>query len=205
MPDLVSFLPIAVIVVVVPGVDMAFVTNNTISWGQRSGLMTTAGILTGVGIHATAAALGLSAIVAASASAYQVVKLAGAVYLVGLGIRGLLTARSPRSATELAEPPGRQSPFLQGLTTNVLNPKLAVFFLSLMPQFVVRSAPALPQLALLSLVFLIIGASWLLAYVAAISRVGSVIQRPVVTRTIDAIFGSVLIALGLRLAFLDGV
>ncbi len=203
MPDILPFLLVALLVVVVPGVDMALVTRNTVRGGRRAGFVTTAGILAGVCMHATAAILGLSAIIAASASAYQVVKLAGAVYLIGLGVRGLLAARSARPVTMPIEPRIERSPFLEGFMTNVLNPKLAVFFLSLMPQFVVSSSPALPQLALLSAVFLVVGAAWLTVYVTTIDRVGAMLRRPSMSRAIDAISGTVLLALGLRLALLD--
>lgn len=203
MPDLLPFLVVAVVVVVVPGVDMALVTRNTVRGDRRSGLITTLGILCGVCVHAIAAMLGLSAIVATSASAFQAVKIAGAVYLIALGIRSLLAAKSPRSTTSPAEPPRRGNPFLEGFVTNVLNPKLAVFFLSLMPQFVVESAATLPQLAVLSLVFLVSGAAWLTFYVTAIDRIRPVMERPAIGRVIDAVFGFVLVGLGAQLAAVD--
>ena len=182
---------------------MALVTRNTVAGGQRSGFITTAGILTGVCLHATAAILGLSAVLAASASAYQVVKFAGAVYLIGLGIRSLIAARSVGSATDTAQPMTGKSPFLEGFLTNALNPKLVVFFLSLMPQFVMDSRPALPQLLLLSAVFLVVGAVWLTLYVTIIDRVSFVLHRPSVRRAIDVVSGTVLTVLGIRLAWQD--
>jgi threonine/homoserine/homoserine lactone efflux protein len=185
------FLVVAVIVVVTPGVDMALVTKNALLHGRRAALGSAFGVNVGIALWTLAAALGVAALVRASAAAFDVVKLAGAVYLVYLGIQAL------RRRERIAVAGQRMSPFRQGLISNALNPKIAVFFTSLLPQF----GHSLPALLLLGALFNAIGLVWLTGYALAAARGRAALQRPRVRAALDAISGIVLVGLGVRLAF----
>jgi threonine/homoserine/homoserine lactone efflux protein len=186
-----AFAAVAAVVVVTPGVDMALVTKNALVHGRRAALATAAGVNVGIALWTLAAALGLAALVATSAAAFAVLKLAGAAYLVYLGSRALVR----RGAVEhvRASPAG---PLRQGLVSNLLNPKIAVFFTSLLPQF----GSSLGQLVLLGALFNLFGVVWLTAFALAAARGRRVLARPRVRATLDAVSGIVLVGLGVRLA-----
>jgi threonine/homoserine/homoserine lactone efflux protein len=163
-----SFVAVAAIIVIVPGADMALVARNTLAGGRPAGLRTATGTLLGLGVHAGAALIGLSAVIAASATAFNVVRLVGASYLVWLGLQTLWATRKRSQPITVDEhnrsrnmPRTVQAPLVQGILTNVLNPKLALFFLSFLPQFVDTSRPATPQIAVLTGTFIVMGAIWL--------------------------------------------
>ena len=185
------FLVVAVIVVVTPGVDMALVTKNALLHGRRAALATAFGVNVGIALWTLAAALGVAAVVRASAEAFDVVKFAGALYLVYLGIRAL------RRREHVAVAGHRTSPFRQGLISNALNPKIAVFFTSLLPQF----GHSLPALLLLGALFNLIGIVWLTVYAVAAARGRAVLRRPRVRAALDYVGGVVFVGLGVRLAF----
>jgi threonine/homoserine/homoserine lactone efflux protein len=156
-----------------------------------------------VGLLAWTAAsvIGLVALLATSSAAFTVVKLAGAAYLVYLGIRTLLSLRTPRAE----ESPPRSaiamgSPFRQGLLTNLLNPKIAVLFTSLIPQFVSPGPSATLQSLFLAGVFSTIGLAWLVSYALLASAAAGWLRRPRVKRVLNAVTGVVLVGLGVRLA-----
>jgi RhtB (resistance to homoserine/threonine) family protein len=195
------FLAVAAIVIITPGVDMALVTRNALMHGRRAALLTALGINLGILFWVMAAALGLAALVATSAAAFAVVKFAGAVYLIYLGFQ---TFRSARTRRQMDQPPAHPAPsgqkaFRQGIASNLLNPKIAVFFTSLLPQFV-GAHGSTANLLLLGLLFNAMGVCWLLCYAAAAARGRSVLVRPRVKRTLDRLTGFVLIGLGVRLA-----
>jgi threonine/homoserine/homoserine lactone efflux protein len=149
----------------------------------------------GIFLWSLAAALGLAAVIAASAPAFTAIKLVGAAYLVYLGLRTLL--RPQRRPTVVR----RGSSFRQGLASNLLNPKIAVFFTSLLPQFVDAQHAQPLDLLLLGLLFNCIGVAWLLAYAELAARGRDVLRRPRVKRALDRVSGIALVALGVRLAF----
>ena len=198
-----SFVAVATIIVVVPGPDMALVARNTLAGGRSAGLRTATGTLLGLSIHAGAALVGLSVVIAASATAFNMVKLAGAAYLIWLGLETLWTTRK-RDVLDVGRSPSlprvAAAPLVQGILTNVLNPKLAVFFLSFLPQFVDPSMPATPQILLLASTFIAMGAIWLVLYVVAVEHLAGVLTRPAVKRWLDRVIGTTLVALGIRLA-----
>jgi RhtB (resistance to homoserine/threonine) family protein len=200
-----AFLAVAAVVVVTPGVDMALVTKNALLHGRRAALATAWGINTGIVLWTAAAALGVAAVVRESAAAFTVVKLAGAAYLVYLGVQALRAARrraptSPLSASPAASL-GARGAFRQGLVSNLLNPKIAVFFTSVLPQFIDNGESALPKLLLLGALFSAIGLAWLTAYAIATARGRAILQRTRVKAALDSLSGIVLIGLGVRLAF----
>jgi threonine/homoserine/homoserine lactone efflux protein len=194
------FLAVAAIVVITPGVDMALVTRNALMHGRRAAVMTAFGINVGI-LFWVAAVLGLAAVVSTSATAFAAIKLAGAAYLVYLGVQALRSARAHRPESEpipRSAPSGRLA-FRQGLVSNILNPKIAVFFTSLLPQFVgVHGSGG--DLLVLGLLFNAMGVGWLLCYATAVARGRNVLVRPHVRRTLDRVSGLVLVGLGTRLA-----
>lgn len=193
---LLPFLAVSAIVVVTPGVDMALVTKNALLHGRRSARATALGVNLGIFIWTLAAALGLAAVIAASAAAFTAIKLAGAAYLVYLGVRTLVGSHEPVAA---AAPRGNA--FRQGLASNLLNPKIAVFFTSLLPQFV-DARHAQPQdLLLLGVLFNCLGVVWLLTYAELAARGRDLLRRPRVERALDRVSGVALVGLGVRLAF----
>ena len=191
---LLPFLAISAVVVVTPGVDMALVTKNALLHGRAAARSTALGVNVGIFIWTLAAALGLAAVIAASAAAFTAIKLAGALYLVYLGLRALLgSAERPKVAAQ-------GSAFRQGLASNLLNPKIAVFFTSLLPQFVDAQHARPADLLLLGVLFNCMGVVWLLTYAELAARGRDVLRRPRVKRTLDRLSGVALVSLGIRLA-----
>lgn len=203
MPDhLLVFLVGSVVVTVVPGPDMALVMRQVVTRGRRAAQTTILGNLSGLVVHTAALAVGLSALLVASATAFTVVKLAGAAYLVLLGVQSFLQARRSNAGetTGVELTPKRGNPYLQGLVSTVLNPKPALFFVSYLPQFVDPDAPVVPQVALLAAIHILIGLVWLTAYASMVSRLHAAITRPRVKAALERATGVVLIALGVRVA-----
>ncbi len=199
--DLAGFLAVALVVVVTPGPDMALVLRNTLAGGRIAGLATSAGTCSGLVIHASAAALGLSALLLASSRAFTVVKLVGAGYLVFLGLRTFLRAGRKEQGGDAVVSVRPWAAFRQGVMTNVLNPKVALFFVSLLPQFVQAGEGFVWRLLLLAGLFIAMGLVWLTAYTFALHSVGRYLRRGSIRTAIERVTGAALVALGLRLAF----
>jgi len=202
-----AFLGISVLVIVTPGPDTAITVRNTILGGRRGGLATALGVSTGQAIWAAATSAGLVAILLASEVIFQAVKLFGAAYLVYLGAQSLWSAFRPhRRMLDAAVGPRlvqRLSPraaYRQGVISDLGNPKMAVFFASILPQFAPAGEGMFSMLILLGLVFSLLTLSWLAFYAVAIDKAGAFLRRPRVRRIFDGIMGTVLVALGLRLA-----
>lgn len=134
------FLTASLVLAATPGPGMLYVLSRTLAGGRRSGIMSSLGTFLGGMVHVVAAAAGLSVVLATSAIAFSIVKFAGAAYLIFLGIRMVLRAKEDLSGSQIGAPMVRQngSPFLQGVFTEILNPKTALFFLAFIPQFVSR-------------------------------------------------------------------
>jgi threonine/homoserine/homoserine lactone efflux protein len=191
---LLAFLGVAAVVIVTPGQDTALTIRNTLLGGRRSGILTAAGVSTGQAIWALATSAGIAAVLQASAPAFEAVKLAGAAYLIWLGLQTILRRSRERRAT----PPRAGTSFRQGIVSNLGNPKMAIFFTSLLPQF--APEPAFGRLFVLGLVFSAMTFSWLTGYAFAVAKAGDILRRPRIRRALDRLTGAVLIALGLRLA-----
>ena len=200
MPQVLPFLAIAVFVVVTPGVDTALVTKNALLHGRRAAILTALGVNAGIAMWATASAFGLGALLHRSEALFTTVRLVGAAYLVVLGAQAVWWSwrRGHPVAPEIA--PSGRSPFVQGILSNLLNPKIAVFFTSFLPQFVSPGGPVLGQLLLLGFLFNLLGLAWLLGCAVLTSRVGDALRRPRVRGALERVTGCVLIAFGLRLA-----
>ena len=210
-PRTVAFAGMAAILTVMPGADMALVTRSALRGGHAAAFRTILGISLGVAVHATASALGLSAILHTSASAFTTVKIAGALYLAYLGVQSLRDAAgrpqgSPSAESEqipsegMATDVGRRA-FLVGLLTNLLNPKVALFYLTFLPQFIGPGDPVLKRSLMLAGIHIAIGLTWLTTYTYFLGRLGAVMQRPRVKRGLEGIMGTLLIGLGARLAW----
>ena len=198
---LLAFVAIAVAVVVIPGPDMALVARNVLRHGRSAGVWTSLGICTGVLGWAIAAALGVATILATSATAFTVLKLAGAAYLIYLGI----TTLRAHDDIEGAGANGRSSlpwhrAWLQGALSALLNPKLGVFFLTLLPQFISPSDPPVLRALQLAVVFEVIGLAWLLIYTGMLGALGAALARPGPRRLMRWVTGTILVALGARVA-----
>lgn len=198
----VPFLAVSALLVITPGVDMALVTKNALLHGRVAAQATALGINVGIFFWTIAAAVGLAAVIAASGTAFTAIKLVGASYLLVLGVRALLASRHAAASSSTArQPMGAAAAFRQGVASNLLNPKIAVFFTSLLPQFVDAGHANVRDLLMLGALFNAMGVVWLLAYAAIAARGRDVLRRPRVQRAFDRLSGVALIALGARLAF----
>jgi RhtB (resistance to homoserine/threonine) family protein len=199
-PRFLAGLGVLALLTISPGADMALIAKMTIERGRRAALIASVGICTGLFVHATASALGLSVVLATSAEAFTVVKLAGALYLAYLGVRALRD--SFRSHPPLEAPPARAgTSYLQGLLSNVLNPKVAVFYLTFLPQFIDPSGNVLAQSLAFAVAHSVMGIAWLAAYAYVLARLDRVFARSGVRRWLERVTGAVLVGLGVRLAF----
>jgi len=198
-----AFLGISALVIVTPGPDTAVTVRNALIGGRRGGVMTAAGVALGQTIWATATSLGIVALLVAAEPVFLALKLAGAAYLVYLGVQALIGALRPAAPEMAAAPAARLAPaaaFRQGLISDLGNPKMAVFFASVLPQFAPLDGPVFAALVLLGLVFAAMTFLWLALYSAVVARAGDYLRRPAIRRTIEGVTGTVLVALGLRLA-----
>lgn len=207
--ELLGFVVVAAVLTVLPGADMALVARNVLTYGVRAAYVTSVGIAVGLIVHAVASALGLSAILMTSAMLFTVVKLAGAGYLLFLGVQSLRQAIAPdRGGARVGARDGRAADavparraFLQGLFSNVLNPKVALFYLTLLPQFMRPEDPVLARSLVLASIHIALGLAWLFAYAYFLGRLGAALRRPRVRRALEGATGALLIGFGLRLAW----
>jgi threonine/homoserine/homoserine lactone efflux protein len=189
-------------VIVTPGQDTALTVRNSLLGGRVGGIFTAVGVSAGQAAWTLATSLGLSALLVAWEPAFDALRLAGAAYLVYLGLQALVGAgrrrgcTSPKGVVRSYSRLTRRAAFRQGLLSNLGNPKMLAFFTSLLPQF----ASSFAGLLALGLVFCSLTLVWLSAYAFAVDRASGLLRRPRVQRTIEAVTGTVLVALGLRLA-----
>jgi RhtB (resistance to homoserine/threonine) family protein len=204
--SLATYTAVAALLTITPGADTMLVIRNVIARGRRDGFVTTLGICSGLFVHATLSALGLSLILARSADAFTVVKLAGAAYLAWLGIQSLRRAvRRPADQTGMEGPapvristPGRS--LREGFLTNVLNPKVALFYLAFLPQFVTPGDALLPTFLLLAAIHAILGVVWLGTLATVLERARAWFTRPGTRRALEGVSGAAFLGFGVRLA-----
>jgi RhtB (resistance to homoserine/threonine) family protein len=201
---LLVFIGVAAIVIVIPGPDTAVVTKNVLIHGRRAGLGTSLGVSAGLSMWTIAAAVGVASLVRASEVAFTMLKLLGALYLVWLGIQALRAAGHPTgdALTAAAARPGMSARggFRQGFLSDLANPKIGIFFTSLLPQFVSAGHAVLLPFLVLGAIFVAMTLLWLLAYTLVADRAAQTLMRPRVRAGLDRFTGVVLIGLGLRLA-----
>jgi threonine/homoserine/homoserine lactone efflux protein len=200
-----TFTIAAILLIMIPGPDQALITRNALIGGRRGGLLTMLGGVLGLTVHASAAALGLSALLLASATAFTVLKFVGALYLLWLGLQMLRAAfRSRRDSvaeTSMAAPRRRSVYLRQGFLSNALNPKVALFFVTFLPQFMsADSGSPKAQALLLSGIFAALYLTWFGCYVAAVDRLGRWLRRPTVKARIEQVTGLLLVTVAARLA-----
>ncbi|MEV6491301.1 LysE family translocator [Actinoplanes sp. NPDC051633] len=203
-----SFALAALVLIMLPGPDQALITRNALVGGRRGGLLTLLGGVLGVAVHAGTAAVGLSALLLASATAFTVLKIVGAAYLLWLAARMLWSAvRSPHTpaADEAPVAPRRGAAYLrQGFLSNALNPKVALFFVTFLPQFLsADSGSPRAEALLLSGIFAVLYLAWFGTYIAAIERFGRWLRRPRVVARIEQITGVVLATVAVRLVLIS--
>jgi threonine/homoserine/homoserine lactone efflux protein len=197
---LATFVAVSTIVICTPGQDTALTIRSTLAGGRRSGVATAVGVALGQAVWTLAASAGVVALLSASEPAFHALKLFGVAYLVYLGAQSLyaaITRRSRRAVARRAHQLGPRRALRQGLLSNLGNPKMAVFFTSLLPQF--APGGSFVALFLLGILFCVMTLSWLTLYAVAVERARHLIGGRV-RRALDAVTGIVLVALGLRLA-----
>jgi threonine/homoserine/homoserine lactone efflux protein len=203
LPHIAGFGALVMLGAMSPGPDFAVVVRRSALSGRGYGMAAAAGIAAGVFVWVVAAATGVAALLAASAMAFTVVKVVGAAYLLYLGIKALRAALRKGGQLTLDLPgPGRSGPwaaFTEGLLTNVLNPKAALFFVALVPQFVAEDA-TLGDTLMLSASALVGTVIWFLVVANVVGTLRKLFARPAVRKAVDALTGAALIALGVKLA-----
>ena len=203
-PQVLAFTFVAALMTMVPGADTFLVVRNSLRGGRRDGWLTVAGICTGVFVHALLSALGVSAVIAHSATAFLVLKVAGACYLAWLGLQSLRralrgTSAPPADSVAAARVPALRC-FREGLLTNLLNPKVIVFYFALLPQFLAPGDAVLLKSMVLAAIHFVEGIVWLGFVAWAVDRSRRFFLRPALRRWMDAACGTILVAFGLRLA-----
>jgi threonine/homoserine/homoserine lactone efflux protein len=190
---------VAALGVMTPGIDTMLVLRHTMLGGRRTGFATVVGIATGCLVWATASLAGLTALLAASTVAYDVVRIAGAAYLVWLGVTAIWKSRKPASGgVEVPAAPGWLSAFRAGMVTNLLNPKVGVFYMSLLPQFLPKSS-SVTWGVLLVAIHLAVTFVWFPLVIGLAARARKFLLRDKVRRWLDRVTATVLIGLGIKL------
>lgn len=203
---LLAFVGVSTVVIMTPGPDTVVTVRGALAGGWRGGVLTGLGVASGQLVWAVATSAGVVALLIASEPLFLAVKYAGAAYLAFLGVQALRAAwrRSPDGGAAAA--PARRprlrplTAYRQGLISDLGNPKMAVFFASLLPQFAPPGPAAFATLLLLGALFAAMTFGWLVLYSAVIARAGDVLRRPRVRRAVEAVTGTLLVGLGVRLA-----
>ena len=208
MDDLAAFLAISAVVIMTPGPDTALTVRNTSLGGRPAGFATAAGVAAGQAVWAFATSAGLVALLASCEPLFLAIRYAGAAYLIYLGARALRAAMRPEAAihthtsSDFAEGlhTAARRAFRQGLLSNLANPKMAVFFASLLPQFAGTENAVFSGAFALSLTFCVMTLAWLTCLAAGLSRVGRLLRRPALRRALEGALGAFLVGMGVRLA-----
>jgi threonine/homoserine/homoserine lactone efflux protein len=200
-----AFLGISILIIVIPGPDTALSVRNSLADGRVAGLATALGVVAGQLVWEFGTALGVTALLLASERLFHIVKIAGAAYLMVLGVQALVSAwrrrgEAERDATVAATSRDAWRAFRQGAISNLGNPKMAVYFASIFPQFAPRGQATFAGCMTLGLLFSALTLAWLSLYAVAISRAAGWFRGAHVRRTMETVTGAALIGLGARLA-----
>jgi threonine/homoserine/homoserine lactone efflux protein len=204
--DPVLFLGVIALLTITPGADMAMVARSVFMGGRRAAFATTLGIGAGCLIWALASAAGVAAVLAASETAYNALRLVGAAYLVWLGVQSLWAAAhaygdAPRSRVGSQRASGSlRKAFRQGLLTNLFNPKIALFYTTFLPQFIGPGDPVLVLSIAMAGIHIALGIVWLSAYAWLLDHAVEAFRGSRIRRALDALTGAVLVGLGIRVA-----
>lgn len=198
------FIGVSWVLILAPGPDMFYVITRGISHGRRAGIVSAFGVICGILIHTMAAALGMALIFQTSVIAFQIVKYLGALYLIYLGVKSWL-GKSSFDLQPATERVSSQALFWQGMLSNVLNPKIAIFFLSFLPQFIDKGNSNISlQMVVLGFTFALFGLCFLTFVGYFAGSIGAWLSRkPQYTKTFRWITGSILISLGSHLALAE--
>ncbi|WP_078414290.1 LysE family translocator [Priestia abyssalis] len=204
MENFYLFVAMCIFLIILPGPDTAIATKNTLTVGKSGGLKTAFGICCSLLIHTSAAVLGLSAIIVKSALLFSIFKYIGAVYLIYLGAKTLWSLRRKEETASVEMNTQKKfentSCFKQGFLTNILNPKVAVFFLTFLPQFVDSASNTFIPFLIMGITYTVLTAIWFLLYVFLINKISSFMKKPKTQNIIEGITGTILIGFGIKLA-----
>lgn len=199
------FIIMSICLIILPGPDTAMATKNTLVAGKVGGVKTVFGTCIALLIHTLAAVIGLSALIVKSALLFSIFKYVGALYLIYIGIKALLAVRNKEGVDtndiSLHNEAEHTSCFRQGFLTNLLNPKVAVFFLTFLPQFLNPNHNTFIQLLVMGLTYLILTVIWFAFYIFLIDKISAFMKKPKTQRYIQGLTGIVLIGFGIKLAF----
>ncbi|MGE7094227.1 LysE family translocator [Lysinibacillus sp. NPDC048646] len=201
------FLLMCVLLIILPGPDTAIATKNTLTVSRKGGIQTILGSCCGLLIHTLAAVIGLSAIIVKSAYVFTALKYVGAVYLCYLGVKTLWALKTIRTQppvlndeSQIDNKYAHQSCFKQGFLTNIMNPKVAVFFLTFLPQFVDATNATFVPFLIMGLIYTAITALWFVFYVFLLDKISLFMKRPTTKTVIEGLTGTILIGFGIKLA-----
>lgn len=201
------FLVMCILLIILPGPDTAIATKNTLTVSKKGGLQTIIGSCCGLLIHTIAAVIGLSAIIMKSSYVFAILKYVGAVYLCYLGVKTLWTLKKLHAQqveeTDEALDDNKydsQSCFKQGFLTNITNPKVAVFFLTFLPQFVDGSGDTFLPFLMMGVMYTALTALWFVFYVYLLDKISAFMKKPKMKTVIEGLTGTVLIGFGIKLA-----
>ncbi|WP_408008031.1 LysE family translocator [Pseudalkalibacillus sp. A8] len=196
------FVITTLLIALTPGADTVLVTKNTLVQGKGVGFRTVGGVCTGITIHIAIAVLGLSTIIANSVLLFKIIKYTGAAFLILMGIFTLFSKKpNLTSDTTTLEKTSKGSYFLQGMFSNVLNPKAVIFFMSFLPQFIVPGEHTLLQMIIIGITPVLITFIWLFFYVNLINYIRVWFNKPSFLSVFQRLTGFMLITLGMKLAF----
>ncbi|MHC0038099.1 LysE family translocator [Pseudoneobacillus sp. C159] len=189
--------------IILPGPDTAITTKNTVIFGKKGGLKTVFGTCCALLIHTSAAVLGLSAIIMKSALFFSFIKYVGAVYLIYLGVKTLISLKKKEETTSVKTNNKIQfvstSCFQQGFLTNILNPKTAVLFLSFFPQFIGSGSNTFLPFLIMGATYTLMTALWSILFVHLINQISAFMKKPKTQSIIEGITGTILIGFGIKL------
>jgi RhtB (resistance to homoserine/threonine) family protein len=203
MENFYLFLIMCIFLIILPGPDTAIATKNTLTVGRTGGFKTMLGTCCALLIHTLAAVVGLSAIIVKSALLFSVFKYVGAVYLIYLGIKTLWALKNKKAATTqmiFESKYESKSCFKQGFLTNILNPKVAVFFLTFLPQFVDSGKNTFIPFLIMGITYSVLTAVWFLFYIYLLNQISAFMKKPRTQTFIEGITGTILIGFGVKLA-----
>lgn len=203
MENFYLFVLMSIFLIILPGPDTAIATKNTITVGRSGGLKTALGICCALLIHTSSAVLGLSAIIVKSALLFSIIKYVGAIYLIYLGVKTLWSLKKKEEVNiemNTINKYKNTSCFKQGFLTNILNAKVAVFFLTFLPQFVDSGNNTFLQFLIMGITYTILTIIWFLLYVYLINQISTFMKKPKAQNVIEGITGTILIGFGVKLA-----
>ena len=204
MENFYLYVLMCIFLIILPGPDTAITTKNTVTVGRTGGFKTVFGTCCALLIHTAAAVLGLSAIIMKSAMLFSILKYVGAAYLLYLGIKTLWALKYKKDMVSIADQENKfadSSCFKQGFLTNILNPKVAVFFLTFLPQFVNTESNTLLSFLMLGMTYTVLTAIWSFLYVYLINQISVFMKKPKTQSMIEGLTGTILIGFGIKLFF----